>query len=256
MTLEAIKSIREDLARGLVIPYLGPGVLALAGENCSLPASPEDLVGRMTAEGERAAQDRKHLTAAAQFIENFKHRKTGEAAMNEAFAAQAAPSAAAPLAGRAAGAADRRHLVRRHACGRRWQRRGSGWAEVQGLSQSEHFGTWIGWYDAAGARPGRRGSQDARCSTSPGAAIAPAGNYLVSDSDYRRGADRDRHPDADPARSCSSAAQRAASCSSAAASTTSSARLRAPDHEAFGRPALRRAARGAHAHGGPLPRRV
>jgi len=59
----------------------------------------------------------------------------------------------------------------------------SDWAEVQGLSQSEHFGTWVGWYSAAGAA-----LADAPAPTTvlykPWGAHGPAGNYLVSDTDY------------------------------------------------------------------------
>ncbi len=87
MTAEAVETIREGLASGLAIPYLGAGVLALAGENCPLPASPDVLVGRLTAKASVPHKIRKNLTAAAQFIENFKHRKTVVKAMAEAFSA-------------------------------------------------------------------------------------------------------------------------------------------------------------------------
>jgi hypothetical protein len=58
------------------------------------------------------------------------------------------------------------------------------WGQVQGLSQSEHHGTWTGAYDAAG-RPAP--SADPGWSTllyRPIGGRSPAGNYLVSDSDY------------------------------------------------------------------------
>ena len=93
MTTEAVETIRQDLASGLVIPYLGAGVLALAGENCPLPASPEVLVDRLTAKASVPHKIRKNLKAAAQFIENFKHRKTVVKAMTEAFAADVQPTA-------------------------------------------------------------------------------------------------------------------------------------------------------------------
>jgi hypothetical protein len=57
------------------------------------------------------------------------------------------------------------------------------WAEVQGLSQSEHFGTWTGWYDAAG-----QASPDPIAAATllykPWGGHAPAANYLISDSDF------------------------------------------------------------------------
>ena len=93
MTLAAVETIRQALASGLAIPYLGPGVLALAGEGCPLPASHENLVDRLTAKASVPHKIKKNLTAAAQFIENFKHRKTVAGAMTEAFRAEVAPTA-------------------------------------------------------------------------------------------------------------------------------------------------------------------
>ncbi len=93
MISETVETIRESLATGLAIPYLGAGVLTLAGNECPLPASPEVLVDRLTAKASVPHKIRKNLTAAAQFIENFKHRKTVVKAMTEAFAADVPPTA-------------------------------------------------------------------------------------------------------------------------------------------------------------------
>jgi hypothetical protein len=60
----------------------------------------------------------------------------------------------------------------------------SDWGQVQGLSQSEHFGTWTGWYDAAGAAVPDADPQWRTILYKPLGGQAPAGNYLVSDSDY------------------------------------------------------------------------
>jgi hypothetical protein len=147
-----------------------------------LPASPEALVGFLTAKSSVPFKIRKNLFATAQFIENFKHRKTLVKAMNEAFAASAAPSALhrwlaalpAPLIVdtwyddtlRVVLAATRED-----------------WAEVQGLAQSEHFGTWVGWYDALGAsQPNATAARTVLYK--PWGGHAPAGNYLISDSDF------------------------------------------------------------------------
>ena len=78
--------------RGEVIPYLGPGVLSLA-RSSELPASPEALVSYLTKTATVPHKIRNNLTAAAQYIENFKHRKTVVAAMNNAFSAPTGPSA-------------------------------------------------------------------------------------------------------------------------------------------------------------------
>jgi hypothetical protein len=59
----------------------------------------------------------------------------------------------------------------------------SDWAEVQGLSQAEHFGTWFGWYDATGARSAQA-LEPATLLYRPWGGRTPASNYLVSDSDH------------------------------------------------------------------------
>ena len=87
--------------RGEVIPYLGPGVLSLA-RSSELPASPEALVSYLTKTATVPHKIRNNLTAAAQYIENFKHRKTVVAAMNNAFSAPTAADRAARMARRAA----------------------------------------------------------------------------------------------------------------------------------------------------------
>jgi hypothetical protein len=139
MTLEAVETIRKSLLSGQAIPYLGPGVLALAGEACPLPSSPEVLVGRLTAKASVPHKIRKNLTAAAQFIENFKHRKTVKAAMTEAFAT---PVQSTPLHRYLASLTGLPLIV--HAwyddLPQRALARAKGWGMVQGVSQAEHFG--------------------------------------------------------------------------------------------------------------------
>jgi hypothetical protein len=176
-------AVAEGLAAGTLAPYLGPGLLALsAAEPAALPpAEPAALAARLTTKVSVPGKIRHRLTAAAQFIENFKHRKTLVAAMNEAFAAAPVPGALhrwlaalpAPLI------VDtwyddtlRAALAPRH-----------DWAEVQGLSQSEHFGTWVGWYGADGL-PRADEPAVATVLYKPWGGHAPAGNYLVSDADF------------------------------------------------------------------------
>jgi hypothetical protein len=173
-------AVSEGLAGGALAPYLGPGLLSL----CAAPTPPADplaLAAVLTAKVSVPGKIKNRLTAAAQFIENFKHRKTLVGAMNEAFAKAAAPSPLhawlaalpAPLI------VDTWYddTLRSALAGR------DDWAEVQGLSQSEHFGTWVGWYDAQG-----QSSPDPVAARTvlykPWGGHAPAGNYLVSDSDF------------------------------------------------------------------------
>ncbi len=173
-------TVVAGLSAGTLAPYLGPLVLALC-EQVPVPETPLALATFLNARNSVPGKIRNRLTAVAQFIENFKHRKTLVAAMDAAFEPVPAPSVLhrwlaalpAPLI------VDTWYddTMRAALAGR------SDWAEVQGLSQSEHFGTWVGWYDAAGAA-----LPDAPAPTTvlykPWGAHGPAGNYLVSDTDY------------------------------------------------------------------------
>ena len=178
-------AVTQGLEAGTLAPYIGPGLLQL----CSGPTPPADpvaLASLLTARVAVPGKIKNRLTAAAQFIENFKHRKTLVKAMNEIFALQAEPSplhrwlAALPSPVvvdcwyddtlRSALAAER-----------------SDWAEAQGLAQSEHFGTWIGWYDAMGVARKEPSAETLARDTvlyKPWGGHAPVGNYLVSDSDF------------------------------------------------------------------------
>jgi hypothetical protein len=176
-------AVLDGLHTGTLAPYLGPGMLALC-QGARPPADPAALAAQLTARVSVPGKIRNRLTAAAQFIENFKHRKTLVKAMDEAFSTVAGPSALhhalaqlrAPLIVdtwyddtlRSALAAARDRVD---------------WTEVQGLSQSEHFGTWTGWYDAAGtAQPDPIPAPTVLYR--PWGGHAPAANYLVSDSDF------------------------------------------------------------------------
>ena len=180
LTQARLAEALEGLETGRLAPYLGPGLLALC-EGPTPPATPEALAAVLTAQVSVPGKIRHRLTAAAQFIENFKHRSTLVKGMQQAYAASPVPSAL------------HRWLVGlptplivdtwyddtlRAALAAR-----SDWAEVQGLSQSEHFGTWCGWYGADG-RPAAECADAATVLYKPWGGHAPAANYLVSDSDF------------------------------------------------------------------------
>lgn len=175
-----LDALRDGLLAGRLAPYLGPGLLSL----CAGPVPPADplaLAAVLTAKVSVPGKIRNRLTAAAQFIENFKHRKTLVGAMEAAYASAPAPSALhrwiaalpAPLV------VDTWYddTLRQALAGR------SDWAEVQGLSQSEHFGRWVGWYGPDGA-PLAEEPAPKTVFYKPWGGHAPAANYLVSDSDF------------------------------------------------------------------------
>ena len=182
--MNSIASIAGALSQGRVIPYLGPGVLDLVPGGSPVPASAEALAERLTAKVSVPFKVRKQLTAAAQFIENFKHRKTVTKLLDEAFEPSVTPS------GLHAFLAQQENLALLVSA---WfdntmqtalAARG-GWGMVQGLSQAEHFGQWSGWYDSDG-RPATEEEALAWRTLlyQPLGSVSPARNYLVSDSDY------------------------------------------------------------------------
>jgi hypothetical protein len=186
MSHHALSTLARQLDAGQLIPYLGPDLLALCAD-AQVPATPLVLAEFMTGKVSVPHKIRKRLTQAAQFIENFKHRKSLVALMDEAFASVPTPSAL--------------HLALADSNAPLWvdtwyddtlahalaqTRDPGGWQQVQGLSQSEHFGQWTQTYGSNGQ------PLPADAPPTPGLPLLykplggrqPASNYLVSDSDY------------------------------------------------------------------------
>ena len=195
-----LSEIGAAFERGDVIPYLGPGVLSLA-QASELPASPEALVFCLTSTATVPHKIRSNLTATAQYIENFKHRKTVVAAMNKAFSAPTQPSAFHEWL-----AAQPRLALLINAWYDDLPQKAfhcrDDWGIAQGISQAEHYGEWVHYFRPDGALvPGKRTTRDSSGAKAPAEApretrawktllyapigsIAPAANYIVSDSDY------------------------------------------------------------------------
>ena len=183
-----MRSLVNDIARrleaGAVIPYLGPDMLALCSD-VRVPGNPVALAEIMTSKVSVPHKLRKRLTPAAQFIENFKHRKTVVHLMNDAFATTPSPSALhLALAGSGAGLWVDTWYDDTFAAALSQTREPGSWVQVQGLSQSEHFGHWTGVYSDAGALLAEMPIAAKRILYKPIGSHGPAGNYLVSDSDY------------------------------------------------------------------------
>jgi len=168
---------------GRVIPYIGPGVLVLDSK-CPLPATPEDLVARLTAKVTVPHKIRGNLTAAAQFIENFKHRKTVSTVMTDVFRV---PATSTALHQRLAAMKDLPLII--HAwyddLSQQALRGRDDWGLVQGVSQAEHYGSWTHYFHNDGS-PAQ--STDAEHWSTllyePLGSVQPASNFLVSDSDF------------------------------------------------------------------------
>lgn len=182
--LDLIRDIARQLDAGAIIPYLGPDMLSLC-HDVKVPTSPLALAEIMTAKVSVPHKIRKRLTQAAQFIENFKHRKSVVQLMNEAFAATPPPSALhLALAGSGAGLWVDTWYDDTFAAALAQARPQGGWVQLQGLSQSEHFGQWTGAYADDGEFLPVLPDDAGRMLYKPIGSHGPAGNYLVSDSDY------------------------------------------------------------------------
>ncbi len=188
MSTQTFEEIHAAIEGGTLIPYIGPGVLSLAGADCPLPGGPDPLVAKLTAKATVPHKIRKDLGAAAQFIENFKHRKTIHSVMTEAFKPHVEPTelhrwiASWPKLPLVVHIwyddLMQQALTGRENCG-----------FVQGVSQAEHLATWVLYFNNDRSKI----EKDAELATAdawstvlyePWGSVAPEGNFLVSDSDF------------------------------------------------------------------------
>src|SRR5690348_4407814 len=146
---EQVADIAVALAENRVVPYLGPGVLDLVGATSPVPRSTGELVAKVTLKAAVPGRIRHNLTAATQYIESHRHRKTLERILNDVFAATPEPTVlhrwlagltALPLivddwydATTAAALAGR-----------------TDWVQIQGLSHPQSNGEWVRTYDPSG----------------------------------------------------------------------------------------------------------
>jgi hypothetical protein len=174
--------VRDGLRRGVLAPYLGPGLSALGA--APIPSSTRDLADFFGRKVALPRWGKRNAWAAAQYIESNKHRSTVVALMAEAFAAPVPPApihrflAACPLpliVDTWYDGAMRTALAAR-----------SDWGEVQGITRAGiGEDRWWRAYDPAGnpARP-----EDASAWKTvlykPHGSVVPDKNFLIADSDY------------------------------------------------------------------------
>jgi hypothetical protein len=186
LNLIPLDSIAQAFDGVNAIPFLGPGVLSFDGTGRQLPDSHKALVGHLTSKSSVPHKVRKNLGAAAQFIENFKHRKTVNLAMTEAFKMEAQPT---PLHELLMNMPSLPLVV--HAwyddLPQKAMRARTDWGMVQGVSQAEHHGSWVNYFEADGSSAGIEDVGHEGWKTllyQPLGSVWPARNYLVSDSDF------------------------------------------------------------------------
>lgn len=82
---ERLDAALEGVARGEIVPYLGPGVLVL--DETDVPASPKALAALIEAQVRAPRRASGNLWAVAQFVETRRHRRTAARLVEKAFAA-------------------------------------------------------------------------------------------------------------------------------------------------------------------------
>jgi hypothetical protein len=181
---QALNEILAGLEAGQIVPYLGPGVWAAAATPPAHPADHLQLVAKLTERVTVSHKLRKNLTGAAQYIENFKHRKTLTGLMNTAFQGKGAPGEMhefiaslhkLPLVIDSWYDDAMQLALAQH----------PDWGQVQGVSQAEHHGEWVRYYTAQGELTDADAAQQWQTLLyRPLGSSSPAQNYIVSDSDY------------------------------------------------------------------------
>jgi len=178
-----LAEIFRALAADELVPYLGPGLLALTGS--SLPSAPEDVAAQLHKRAPAPVRVRTNMWSVAQFIEGRRHRKTLQAYMADIFSTPVAPSAL-----HAQLAALKPSLIVNTwydgAMAAALTAAGRDFAEVQGASRAIGFtNLWTRAYDTAGAEiPVETAARAKTVLYSPHGGARPANNFLVSDSDY------------------------------------------------------------------------
>ena len=193
--VEALEELRLDeliagLKAGSLVAFLGPQVAALEAANAGLPLAAEALVGRLGKKVPIPGRLRGNLTAAAQYIETFRHRKVLRAAMLDAFAQPAVPSALHRWL-----AAQRPALIvdlgYEAASALALQTAGEdfSWGQVQGISRAESRAgqgeDWVTYFSASGTSCAESAAESWQTLLyKPLGSVSPAGNFLVSDADF------------------------------------------------------------------------
>lgn len=182
-----LKAIGGDVAAGRLIPYLGPGVLEEGGRVAPVPTSPRALVAALTAKVGVPGRIRHNLWSSAQYIETQRHRQTLEKLLNDIFAPAVAPT---PTHRWLAGLDtlplivdtwyDGAMAAALAEAGRR------DWGQVQGVTRNgEWRDIWTRYYWPNGSEAAAEEAGDWTTALyKPHGSVAPAKNYLVSDSDY------------------------------------------------------------------------
>ena len=179
---DALTAARALLMEDRLIPYLGPGLLALGG--APVPDSPEAVAAALHKLAPAPQKIRTSMWSVAQFIESRRHRTTLTKFMADLFAAPSEPNALQRwIAGQKLSLVvdawyDGAMAAAMRAAGR------DDFIEIQGATRATLGAEgWTRRYDHAHADVATPASPRAVL-YAPHGSVRPARNFLVSDSDY------------------------------------------------------------------------
>ncbi|MCW2236164.1 SIR2 family protein [Azospirillum canadense] len=188
--LDSSDTIITDIAAGLkarqVVPYLGPGAYALLPEaECPIPRNSLELAQRLNAKVAAPGRIRSQLTAVAQFIESRRHRKTLDAILNEIFRRDAPVT---PVHAWLAALPAPPMIVDvwyDNALETLLAGTPHSWGQIQGISHPQGAGEWVKYYGPDGTEVTAEAAAGWETILyKPSGSATPAGNYLISDSDF------------------------------------------------------------------------
>ena len=182
-----LATVADGLRSGALVPYLGPEAVMLEPANAALPLAPEALAAFLSKRATVPSRIRRNPTAAAQYIENFRHRKTLKKLMLEAYALPAEPPGLYRLLARLAPP-----LVVDTGYDDAFMRAfptaldgNADWAQIQGVSRAEVRDSWYLCYDRDGQGMAESATAAPRTLLyKPLGGVQPAGHFIVSDSDF------------------------------------------------------------------------
>ncbi|WP_404385921.1 SIR2 family NAD-dependent protein deacylase [Caenispirillum salinarum] len=183
-----LEDVRARLTAGTLVPVLGPDVLTADGAEPPVPVSTRGLADRLNARVAVPGRIRGNMWSVAQYIESRRHRVTLMKLLADIFGPPVAPT---PLH-RWLAVQDRLPLIidtwydGAMAAALAAERAADDWGQVQGVTRNgEWRDIWRKTFDAKGAEV----DEDAIAGWNtvlykPHGSVAPAANYLISDSDY------------------------------------------------------------------------
>ncbi|VVM04606.1 hypothetical protein MAMC_00144 [Methylacidimicrobium cyclopophantes] len=170
---------------GKLVPYLGPGIWREEeGVSAPFPIDAESLSESLARRVAVPSRVRKNLSAAAQYIESHRHRKTLRKLLLDTFSVEI------PRLALHEWLVSHPHLplivdVWYDGGLRALLRSRSDWGEIQGVSQADAPGSWTRAFDPDGAEvPPEAAAGWKTVLYKPLGSATPAGNFLISDSDY------------------------------------------------------------------------